>query len=62
MHYILLYNFKFSLKFYRKFIYIKKMDIKVVFNVKTHNIRNTMGVYNITYTFPCLTLFAEALK
>lgn len=38
------------------------MDIKVVFNVKTHNIGNIMGVYKVTYSFPCLTLFAEALK
>lgn len=37
------------------------MDIKVVFNVKTHNIRNIMGVYNVTCSFPCLTLFVEAL-
>lgn len=38
------------------------MDIKVVFNVKTHNIGNIMGVYNVTCSFPCLTLFVEALN
>lgn len=38
------------------------MDTKVVFSVKTYNIGNIMGVYNVTYSFLCLTLFAETLN